>query len=198
MRKIFVSVRYLNHELICLGLMSEIGQKFYAESSEFSGGFPGNFTFCFEPPGPDEDEHWMWTKRNDVEMRGTNLEIVKNIKDWFQALSGGALSWVNYSVSAGGPGYRNIKPNIDYKDYVLYFKSLEEYNIFQSIWGYYPYPIINPPVILEELSFSYSEYPSLDNFTKMFHPENIDSPINTCMIIKSYVSTISNIKKSLS
>lgn len=196
MKRIFVSVKHLRGELICVGLVADSGQKFYAESSQFSGSFPGDFTFCFDPPGPNEDEHWMWTKGNDVEMRGTNKEISKNIKDWFQSLSDGALSWVDYSESSGGIGYRNIRPNIDFSDYLLYFKTLIEYDIFQNIWTFFPYPILNSPIILKDLDVIYKDIPNLEEFTQMFHLDKNDRPIDNCLILKSYITTVLNIQKS--
>lgn len=192
MMKIFSIVKHLNNEILCITMLSEEGNKFYAESSEFHGEFPDGFSFCFDPPLPGEDEHWMWSKPNDVELRGNHAEIAKNIKDWFYSLSDGPLSWVDYSESAGGPGYRNVKPVVDLGSYCLYFETFKEFELFYNIWEGQSFPISSLPRILERVQY-HENIPDLCTFINSYHSANLNNTFAYCEVMKSYVSTIEKI-----
>jgi hypothetical protein len=173
-------------------MLSEEGNEFYAESSEFHGKFPDDFSFCFNSPSSGEDEHWMWSKSNDVELRGNRAEIAKNIKDWFYSLSNGPLSWVDYSESAGGPGYRNIRPAIDLSSYFLYFETFKEFELFYNIWEGQQFPLSSPPRILERVQ-DHKNIPNLCSFINSYHSINLSNAFAYCNVMKSYVSTIEKI-----
>jgi hypothetical protein len=173
---------------MCISFLSEDGNKFYAESSEFKGDFPNYFSPRFSPPQPGEDEYWMWTKKCDVDIRGTNKEISINIKDWFQALSGGALSWVDYSEFSGGPGYRNIKPIDNLSIYTVYFKNMKDYDVYDSIFREYLSNLNINAIILEHLrTVDNQKLPDLEKFSEMYHSNR---PFSSCEVIRSYVRTI--------
>ena len=93
--------------LICIGLISERGDTFYAELNDYDESQCDDWikknviaSLRFTAPADDEDEHFMWSggaeKIKHVELRGNRKDIARYISDWFQDILGGPLSWVNY------------------------------------------------------------------------------------------------------
>ena len=191
--KIFVDIKHLDNELICIGMLTEKGHKFYAESSQFSKEYPSDFIPCFSPPDIGEDEHWMWNKNKNFEMRGPNSEIAIHIKDWLQSILDGALSWVDYSEESGGPGYRHIRPNIDLSDYTLFFKTLDVCDIYNNL---FEKRLNTIDISLDQWNIERKyDFYDFDHFVSLYHSNTPKRVTSSCEVIKSYVNSFhANVK----
>jgi len=169
MKKVFFDVLttgdYLGSQLMSVGLLADTGETFYGEVNDYE--YKKEFAdvvdnqrkhFKFEKPPPGQDEYWVWSKGNFVEMRGTTQVIGRYITDWLHAILGGlvALSWVDYSKKSGGPGYQFIRPVVDVPSLEFWgIKIFSKWQQFCSLWGegiyYAPKCIHRTPYDVETL-----------------------------------------------
>jgi hypothetical protein len=181
-------------------MVSQSNETFYGEFSDFDGDLPKEIIWKFIEPSPNETEHWVWSNRNDVEMRGDKKEITKNILDWLYAILGNvALSWVDYSEEMGGPGYRNIKPIVTEEQFQIRTMTLDEWNKFCLLWDdNFPKCVVASPFHIDYIiSDIRDEIPKLEDFRRMFHSETSEfNPIDNCRVLDSYVRTAKRVKES--
>jgi len=169
MKKVFFDVfttgNYLGSKLMSVGLLADTGETFYGEVSDYE--YKKDFVqtvvdqrqyFKFEKAPPGQDEYWMWSKGNFVEMRGTTQVIGRYVTDWLHAILGGAvaLSWVDYSKKSGGSGYQFIRPVVDVPSLEFWgIKIFVKWQQFCSLWGdgiyYAPKCIYKTPYDVETL-----------------------------------------------
>lgn len=202
MKEVYLNIICVNKSPMSIGMLSPSNEAFYGEFSEFNEDLPNGVECKMEDPLPGELEPWTWSNKNIVEMRGDVQDVCKNMKDWFQAILGGSLSWVDYSEKMGGPGYRNIKPVVDEKRIQIRTMTVEEWNMFRSMWDddCIPLPecVVGSPQFLECLIQDVKDQlPDLDKFRLMYHNDSsIFDPVDNCRVLISYVSTAEKVKES--
>ena len=91
----------------------------------------------FEPPDPDEDEYFIWSKKpKNVELRESKDEIRRYIEDWLKDICGCAMSWVDYTEYDGMGGYRNIRPVPEDSTFEIWVrKNFPFWGQFCGLWS---------------------------------------------------------------
>jgi len=162
---IFTTGDYLGSQPMSIGLLADTGETFYGEVSDYE--YKKEFTqtvvdhrqhFKFKKAPQGQHEHWVWSKGNFVEMRGTKQVIGRYVTDWLHAILGGhvGLSWVDYSKKSGGPGYQFIRPVVDVPSIEFWgIEIFAKWTQFCSLWGdgiyYAPKCIYRTPYDVETL-----------------------------------------------
>lgn len=199
MKQVYLNILFSNDSPFSIGMVSQSNEMFYGEFSDFHDVLPDGIVFKFDPPPLNQDEHWMWSLNNNVEMRGTKKELSTNITDWFHSILGGvALSWVDYSESMGGPGYRNIKPVADTPEIIIGTMTYNEWKTFYDMFNSFPKCVANTPIYVDALTDSIKDHiPPLDTFRDLYHRESSEfNPIDNCKVLISYITTAKRVKES--
>ena len=140
MKKVFFDTGFTGlHKdttLISIGLVTDTGETFYAELNDYDESQVDEWIRCnvidrleFDAPPSDQEEHWRWSRSNNVEMRGNEQEVNRYLSDWFKALLGGPLSGVIYEA----PNYPSLieEPLIEmWGDCLSY-----DWVLFNDLWG---------------------------------------------------------------
>jgi len=177
MLKVFFDTEFTglhqNTTLISIGLVSERGDTFYAEFSDYDRSQCDDWIKCnvlsklkFSAPPKGQLEHFVWSGGSSsikhAELRDDRVIIAKYLNDWFQDILGGPLSWVDYDESEKPK--RIVKPSIEMwsdclaYDWVLFNQLLgHAFNTPNCIY-YIPFDIctlfkaanINPDIPREE------------------------------------------------
>lgn len=199
MKQIYLNMLISNDSPASIGMVTQSNETFYGEFSDFNGNLPEGAFWKFDEPGPCESEHWMWSLKNDVEMRGDKKEISKNIIDWFHAIVGNvALSWVDYSESMGGPGYRNIKPIIDKPCIAVITMTEDEWESFIKIFDSFPKCLFKFPIYLNDVTKEIiNDISDIESFRYQFHNNTSKfDPLDNCRVLDSYMRTAVRVKES--
>ena len=143
MLKVFFDTEFTglhqNTTLISIGLVSERGDTFYAEFSDYDKAQCDEWIntnviskLKFSVPKYGEDEFFIWTGGEDavkkVELRGNTQQIAQYLYDWFQDILGGPLSWVDYGEGICPPEITD--PSIElWSDCLAY-----DFVLFNQLW----------------------------------------------------------------
>jgi hypothetical protein len=139
-KKVFLDTEFTGlHKdtaLVSIGLITDTGETFYAELNDYDVTQVDEWlkenVICnlqYDPPLKGEEEYWTWDKNPNVRMRGNKQEVSRYLADWFQALLGGPLSWVDYGLDRSPS--RIDKPLIEiWSDCLSY-----DWVLFNSLWG---------------------------------------------------------------
>jgi hypothetical protein len=129
--------------LISIGLIADTGETFYAELNDY---YPeqvdewvqqnviSKLIYTGLPEG--SDYYRSWTEHNHVGMRGNRQEVARYLADWFQALLGGPMSWIEYS-SVYPPGREQNKPTLIEEPLIEMWSDCLSYDwvLFNDLWG---------------------------------------------------------------
>lgn len=126
-----------NTTLISLGIISENDKTFYAEFNDYNRDQVDVWVrdnvisqLKFKPPGKNEDEYFLWGKGgSSVEVRGNSKEVAQHLADWFQAILGGPVSWVDY-------GQEKISKEVTEPVLEMWSDCLSyDWVLFNQLWG---------------------------------------------------------------
>ncbi len=98
-----------NTTLISIGMVSDRGDKFYAEFTDYDRDQCDEWIkdnvlsqLRFDTPREGEDFYFSWSVLPPVEVKvqGDRKLIARYLDDWLQDIQGGPLSWVDYGGDA--------------------------------------------------------------------------------------------------
>jgi hypothetical protein len=140
MKKVFMDANltgfHRDTTIISIALTADTNETFYAELNDYDKAQIDKWTkenvihnLLYAPPPKGQDEYWAWNKDNKVRMRGNKREVNRYLGDWFQALLGGPLSWVDYEK---GEKPKEIKErSIEIWGYCFCY----DWVLFNDLWG---------------------------------------------------------------
>ena len=140
MKKIFLDMNltglHRDTTVISIGLVTDTNETFYAELNDYDRGQIDEWRkenvihkLLYAPPLEGEEEYWAWNKNNKVRMRGNKQEVNRYLTDWFQALLGGPLSWIEYEK---GKRPKEVKKSsLEIWGYSFSY----DWVLFNDLWG---------------------------------------------------------------
>jgi hypothetical protein len=108
LKKVFLDTEFTGlHKdttLISIGLIADTGETFYAELNDYDKNQIDEWVrkhviknLLYAPPLKGMAEYWCWDKNNNVRVRGNKQDVGIYLTEWFQAILGGPLSWIDYT-----------------------------------------------------------------------------------------------------
>ena len=122
--------------MISIGLVADTDEFFYAELNDYDKAQISEWTeenvihnLCYSPPLGGQDEYWRWDAGNNVRMRGNRRDVRRYLNDWFQALLGGPMSWVDYT------GHKKPKEITKQSIEIWGMHPSYDWVLFNDLWG---------------------------------------------------------------